>query len=822
MRRPLLALLPALALLASPAAPAGAQRQTRAPLLTFPEPGLDDTAAYRGYRTRLWQDAAGNTLQVYLDGREGRVVHLWADAENESLGLSARDAGDRPAALRWDGATATVTRAGAARSVEYRVAADLPELRLGWFLLGSMRVERDFQYWKKHRAPFTDPPFRLEEEERLFAALDRLPAGTRRAHLAPLGVADVAALRQRVEPVVTAGPEGARWVARVVRRTLDGRDSLMLEVVTDPARVEASRQGAAVALRARDGRTVPLTLRVTTTGAALTPLTRAEIFTPAFTAFAAQQARLPGEAARLRARRTERQMRGVEALASRDKLMAGLPTYATYFGRDQLVSALMMRPIWKEAVPAAVIASVLRKLSPDGEVSHEEALGGQAVREAAAEYAALVDSALGAGAAGSARSDSLLARAAAVLRDHRRVRENYHMIDDELQLPVLAARWLADSTIPAARRRAFLADSADGGGSRAARLLRELALVARMTAPYAARPEPANLVGFARRDATRWGALSWRDSGVGYANGRYAMDVNAIWAPHALEAVATILDAMGRLGFARDSLLRASPALAAGTPLGDWARDPGALRAAAETWWGASRHFLVSLPADTVRARVAARLVAMPEAERAHWRGVHARPGADRAPLEFLALSLDEQGRPIGVANSDPSTRLFLGESLLRRGAPDPAARAAVLRDVRLFARAYPVGLLVGGVGPVVANDAYAPPPVWAMFEDLYHSPRAVWGREVNLFLLGVAHHVRLAGGPSPRDAASRAYVRELLDAAAAVERAVEASGFHSELWSYDFPGGRLTPVRYGSGADVQLWSTTDLAVRYALRGLLR
>ena len=34
-----------------------------------------------------------------------------------------------------------------------------------------------------------------------------------------------------------------------------------------------------------------------------------------------------------------------------------------------------------------VIGSVLRKLAPNGEVSHEEALGGQAIREGAAEYA---------------------------------------------------------------------------------------------------------------------------------------------------------------------------------------------------------------------------------------------------------------------------------------------------------------------------------------------------------------------------------------------------------------------------------------------------
>src|SRR3712207_803367 len=107
--------------------------------------------------------------------------------------------------------------------------------------------------------------------------------------------------------------------------------------------------------------------------------------------------------------------------------MAGLPNYATYFGRDMLVTALMMRPIWRPEVSELVIASVLRRLSPSGQVSHEEALGGQAVREAAAEYAELVGQYLR-GAATRAAQDSLLARAHAVLRDMRRIRENYHMI----------------------------------------------------------------------------------------------------------------------------------------------------------------------------------------------------------------------------------------------------------------------------------------------------------------------------------------------------------------------------------------------------------
>src|SRR5207302_1299659 len=116
-------------------------------------------------------------------------------------------------------------------------------------------------------------------------------------------------------------------------------------------------------------------------------------------------------------------------------------------------------------------------------------------------------------------------------------------------------------------------------------------------------------------------------------------------------------------------------------------------------------------------------------------------------------------------------------------------------------------------VGPVVANDAYAPPSIWPQFErDQYHGPRVVWGREVNLFMLGVTN--QLSRG---RDLATTAVLR---DAISRVKSAVDASAFHSELWTYGLRNGRVVPVRYGTGSDLQLWSTTDLAVQFALSRL--
>jgi hypothetical protein len=92
-----------------------------------------------------------------------------------------------------------------------------------------------------------------------------------------------------------------------------------------------------------------------------------------------------------------------------------------------------------------------------------------------------------------------------------------------------------------------------------------------------------------------------------------------------------------------------------------------------------------------------------------------------------------------------------------------------------------------------------------------------VWGRENNLFLLGTTRRAQQSAGAGETPALA-AYRRELLSAVDQVGAAVEASGFHSELWSYELRDGRVVPVRYGSGSDVQLWSTTDLTVGFARR----
>ena len=758
------------------------------PYLAFPEPGLDDPAAYEGYATRVYQDARGNAFQVYLKGSSGRVVNLWADAANESVGFTVRDSGGKPAELAWGSSGAVAAGSGRTRSVSY--ALELPSsVTIGLFLLGSMRVERDLQYAGRDSLPLGTPAFPQPELSELIDHIAKLKRAERARHLSLLGVKTIDVLRARLAPRIVLTPafplsqrergsggedasrregRGVRtdttWMVEVEQTSFDGKNHLWLALEGDTRETLPALSGSTVTIRRPAGGPVRLSVRVTTDAPALTPLTRAEIFNDEFQRFAAQVRADTAHA--LRFRRLEREVRGVELLSYREKLMAGLPNFATYFGRDMLMTALLMQPVWAPAMSEHVVGSALGKLSPAGDVSHEEALGGQAIRENAAEYNRLV-------LAGQ------LARARALLGHLAATRENYIMVDDDFQLPVVAARYLADPRVPAERKRAFL--HAD---EHLARLVSNLAFVARKAAPYARDPVATNLVSFPRaRDGT-WISASWRDSRAGYGGGRFAMDVNAIWVPHALEAIGTILDALKQLGITPASRQE---------PLATFARDRAALERAVATWKGAERHFRVALAPKVVSDRVAARLRWLPAAEGEYWNGAAQQTGAPADTLRFLALSLDAAGRPIPIVNTDPAMLLLV----------DSLSHNRTLELIGPIMQPYPRGLFVYELGPLVANDAYAGRDVWEPFRrDAYHSPTVVWGRDVNILLAGLARQ----RGNGVDTTLSR------------IGAAVDRSGLrHSELWSYTIDNGRLVPSRYGTSSDVQLWSLTDLAVQYLL-----
>ena len=696
------------------------------PVLQFPTSGLDDPAAYEGYTARLYRDARGNSVEMYIEGKTGRVVHLWADALNESIGFTARNLGGQEtnaavAAVAFDQGGATVGATGGRsgrRWLRYSLTVQGGRsIRIGQILLGSMRIERDFGYAGRVRDSIDAPTFVVSE-------------------MAEFAKRMGAPYTERLTPSVRLTSTPRDWTLRASQPSLDGRNHLWLTLRGDARTTLATLRGGVLTIRALGTRPVTFSVEIATDGAALDPLRRNQIFSAAFRRFA-DSAKSP---------RLEREISGFELLSSKQKLIAALPTYATYFGRDMLLTALLMEPVWADTMPEFVMRAALAKLAPDGEVSHEEALGGQAIRENTAEFLRTGDSTL--------------------LRNLQATRENYWMVDDDFQLPVVAGHYFANGAVLNARKRAFVQRWGDA-------LRKNIGYVMHRAAPYAHDPVATNLVSFKRDPDGYCHPGSWRDSRVGYAGGCFAFDVNVVWVPQALRAIVTI-----------DSALRA---------LGEPGIDHAELvPAGVRTWAQSSQHFMVALAPADVEARVGAKLASLPAAERAHWEAVVTRSGFPSDTLRFPAVSLDSAGQPIPVMSTDPAMWLLLERQ-------DDTRESELLRP---FLLPYPVGLFIDGLGLAVANDAYAAPAVWEMFEgDRYHSPRVVWGREVSVLLAALAQGGRNRPG-----------------AIDSVRSAVARSGLqYAELWSYKFEGGVLRPVRYGSSSDVQLWSLTEIAVQYLL-----
>lgn len=173
------------------------------------------------------------------------------------------------------------------------------------------------------------------------------------------------------------------------------------------------------------------------------------------------------------------------------------------------------------------------------------------------------------------------------------------------------------------------------------------------------------------------------------------------------------------------------------------------------------------------------------------------------APLTFHALSLNADGSPVPIINSDEGFALLFG------------APSAQDLDTYITAimRPFPAGLLTD-VGLLVANPALAGRAAQGRFTPAAYHGAVVWSWQQALLAAGLERQLARRDLPAPVRA-------RLVSAQAALWRAIEATRAYSnsELWAWEYRGGyRVVP--FGAGkADVdesnaaQLWSTVYLAV---------
>jgi len=445
-------------------------------------------------------------------------------------------------------------------------------------------------------------------------------------------------------------------------------------------------------------------------------------------------------------------------LSYREKLLAGSWRFQTYFGRDTLISARLLMPVLSETAMEAALASVLERISPQGEVAHEEDIGERAVLD---------------------HMERDGSRSAAPVLD-------YKMIDGNYLLAPIATDWLLHDQRGRAHAAEFLAASAPGSAERRTRgtaLIANLRLVLQSAQAFATQPDAAHLIalksGFAVGD--------WRDSESGLGGGRYPYDVNAVLVPAALAAAAQLHDS---------GLL--SPYLSP---------EDGALLAQAEALARVWRERAPQLFAVQLAGGAAQEAVR----DYAASQGIAAEPALQAlgdAQLRFAALALDAAGKPIPVMHSDEGFALLLGEL-------DPARLDEV---VTALLRPFPAGLMTE-VGMLVANPAFCTPQLQASFtRNAYHGT-VVWSWQQALFAAGLARQLERRDLPAAVRAHLLAGQRTLWSAidATATLRNSELWSWRYAAGHYEVAPFGSAAADVDESDAAQLWSTAYLAVRPAV-----
>ncbi len=533
--------------------------------------------------------------------------------------------------------------------------------------------------------------------------------------------------RTALPPGIATSPVARGNTLTWSRDRLDGAPGYRLIV-----QVRAGALRGARILAGRDGR---IGLRVTglTGERPLTPLTAGQLLREPVTDTGARDT--------------------LEFLAYRQKLLAGSWRFDTYFGRDTLMSVRLLMPVLAAPAIDAALSSVLARLSPQGEVAHEEDIGEQAVL------------------------DHLLSGVHSAAPVY-----HYQMIDEDYMLAPDAAAWLL-SPRGRAGARAYLAAPVGGPlhrhTSRGAALVTNLRFVLRSAEPFAREPGVARLIGL----KPGMSAGDWRDSGTGLGGGHYPYDVNAALVPAALAAAAR-LQASGLLA----PYLRAS----------DHELFARAGRMAALWRKKAPPLFEVSVP----HARAARDIDRYAAA-----RGIDPRPALaalEPGAVHFHALALSVSGQPVAVMQSDEGYRLLFGR---------PDARS--LERIAALLRPFPAGLLTGA-GMVVADPVYCPGTVRKLFtRNAYHGT-VVWSWQQALFAAGLARQLQRRDLP-PEVRAQLKQAQRRLWAVIRATRSMQNAELWSWRYAagrYAMrPFGSSSADATESDA-AQLWSTVYLAVR--------
>jgi hypothetical protein len=210
------------------------------------------------------------------------------------------------------------------------------------------------------------------------------------------------------------------------------------------------------------------------------------------------------------------EIKALSFLAYSEKVLAGAWRFLTYFGRDDMISTLVLLPVLNENLVEAVIGSVLERINrTDGSACHEETIG---------DYATYMNLKEGFGST--------------------TYRCDYSMVDTDYFVPILMHAHFGEFGAGRERLDALLStpagtvDPSNKGLTWGDLFIMLASKIMNDTAHFAAPggQTRTNLIHI--KEGYKTGV--WRDSVYGIGGGRIPFDVNVALAPAALRAIASL------------------------------------------------------------------------------------------------------------------------------------------------------------------------------------------------------------------------------------------------------------------------------------------
>jgi hypothetical protein len=481
--------------------------------------------------------------------------------------------------------------------------------------------------------------------------------------------------------------------------------------------------------------------------------------------------------------KNEHETKALSFLSYSDKILAGAWRFLTYFGRDDMISTLLLQPILKEHAVEAVIGSVLERINKtDGSACHEETIG---------DYATFLNLKEGNGST--------------------EYRCDYSMVDTDYFVPILIHSHFVAYGAGLDRLQALFStpagkvDPKNKGltwGDLFGLLCQK---IVDQTAPFASPGGQTRDNMIHLKPGHETGA--WRDSVYGLGGGRIPFDVNVALAPAALRSISSLAKEFGSNIFA------------------DHAADY-AERAEqhAQVWEDKMLDFFRSVvPAETLRSRLE---------DFAATSGWYNGPShAETIDSDFSYHTLALEGHNgldvVPVMNTDACVRIFYlnGTNQTRLTEYLNSTALSILRP-------FPAGLMTP-VGLVVANPAISGNAiVHRNFSNSAYHGSVVWSWQLVAMAKGIEKQLDRcnppSGSPSKPDFCSNGVVYgNLKDAYNALWDSIERNEEYlsDEVWSWVYEDGEFRhaslgslppPPGVGAAAEsdvVQLWSLAFLAV---------